>query len=149
MTAVNGFNFRENSQEYWTSSQKPLSANEAYVIGSRDSLGFNSKDVSGYNVLAIQKFNCADFDTVEITSIPNISNVLISCAGEGYTGELLVTIKGENLKGHEITSSESTFGNISYVNDSKVTATIVCNGICGETSIEVSCGYSSKTGVVE
>ena len=148
LTAVNGFNFRENSHGYWTSSQKPLSANEAYVIYSRDSLNFNSKDVS-YNVLAIQKFNCADFDTVEITSIPNISNVLISCAGEGYTGELLVTIKGENLKGHEITSSDASFRNVQYISDNLIKATVSSDGNVGERIITVTSGTSSENGTVK
>ena len=43
--------------------------------------------------------------------LSSISNLVIPQAGEGYVGELLITIEGENLKNQEITCDDISFKN--------------------------------------
>ena len=89
--------------------------------------------------------------TVQVYGDQTITSVTINPAtvGEGYTGELSVTIIGENLKGHAITCSDSSFSNVTYLSDTKVTATVNCNGVVGENTITVTSGISSASGTVK
>ena len=99
-------------------------------------------------MFVLQAFNAEQFNNYEYGT-PSITSVTVANAGEGYTGELPVTIIGENLKGYEITCSDSSFGNVTYISDTKATATITCNGIVGENTITVTSGTSSATGTVK
>jgi len=101
---------------------------------------------SSSNVLVLQAFNVEQFNNYEYGT-PSITSVTIPNAGEGYTGELPVTIIGENLKGHAITSNDASFGNVTYLSDTKVTATFVYNGT--NNTITVTSGASSATGTVK
>ena len=87
--------------------------------------------------------------TVQVYGDQTITSVTIANAGEGYTGELPVTIIGENLIGHVITSNDASFGNVTYLSDTKATATITCNGVVGENTITVTSGISSASGTVK
>ena len=87
--------------------------------------------------------------TVQVYGDQTITSVTIANAGEGYTGELPVTIIGENLTGHAITSNDASFGNVTYLSDTKVTATVNCNGVVGENTITVTSGISSASGTVK
>ena len=81
--------------------------------------------------------------------VPVITSVSIPIAGEGYTGELPVTIMGQNLLGNEITCSDESFRNVTVLNNTKATATIRCSGIVGEKSITVTSGTSSANGTLK
>ena len=100
------------------------------------------------NVLVINNFEIDQFIDYEVTTTPSITNIEIETAGEGYTGELKVVITGNNLKGHHITCSDDSFGNVKYVSDSEVIATITCDGIVRESDITVTIGSSSMSGLV-
>ena len=125
----------------WSSSQCVNKDNSAYY----GSVYLNSKSTT-LKVLVIQSID-GDRFTEYVYPEPSITSVTIQTAGEGYTGELPVTIIGENLKGHAITCSDASFGNVKYVSDTKVTATITYDA--SKTSITVTIGKSEKTGTVE
>ncbi len=149
LTAVNGFTFGTGS--YWSSSQS--SSDDKYYHAYRwfpDSgdVNFYYKDIRSY-VLVFQAFNLEQFNNYEVTTVPSITNIEIETAGEGYTGDLVVTITGTNLKGHPITCSDASFGNLKYVSDSEVTATITCTGTAGSSDITITCGSSTVTGTVK
>ena len=127
----------------WSSSQCANKNNSAYY-GS----GSLSSKSTTRKVLVIQSID-GDRFTEYVYPEPSITSVTIQTAGEGYTGELPVTIIGENLKGHAITCSDASFGNVKYVSDTKVTATITCDDIASKTSITVTIGKAEKTGTVE
>lgn len=133
---------------FWSSSQ------DSYVS---QSLGFDF--YQGYSfphnkdntekVLVIQQFECDEFTLYEYPQ-PKLTSVEVQIAGEGYKGKLPVTIIGENIKGYEITCSDSTFANLTYLSDSKATATIYCDGTVGTDLLTVTCGsYSPITGTVK
>ena len=100
-------------------------------------------------MLVLQAFNCEQFNNYEVTTTPSITSVEIETAGEGYTGDLVVTITGNNLKGHPVTCSDASFENVKYVSDTEVTATITCTGTVVTSYITVTCGSSSSTGTVK
>ena len=100
------------------------------------------------NVLVVSNFKIDQFIDYEVTTMPRITNIEIETAGEGYTGDLVVTITGNNFKGHSVTCSDDSFGNVKYVSDSEVTATITCDGIVRESDITVTIGSSSMSGLV-
>ena len=135
---------------YWSSSQYASYNNNAYQVSFSYGFVNNHKDINN-NVLVLKAFNAEQFNNYEVTTIPNITSVTINPAtvGEGYTGELSVTIIGENLKGHAITCSDATFSNVTYLSDTKATATITCNGVVGENTITVTSGISSASGTVK
>ena len=148
LTAAGGFTI--GTSYYWSSSQYSSGNKYAYL------LNFNNGDVyygDGKNdnndVLVLQAFNCEQFNNYEVTTTPSITSVEIETAGEGYTGDLVVTITGNNLKGHPVTCSDASFENVKYVSDTEVTATITCTGTVVTSYITVTCGSSSSTGTVK
>ena len=141
LAAVNGFNL--TSGYYWSSSQVASDYDYAYEVKFSDGgMRLRSKYDNSY-VLVLQAFNSELFNNYEVTTTPSITSVSIPTVGEGYTGELPVTIVGTNLKGHAITSSDASFTNITYLTDTKVTATITCNGVVGTTEVTVNCAGAS------
>lgn len=142
LAAVNGFNL--TSGYYWSSSQVASDYDDAYRVNfGYGDVGSNSTKDDNYNVFVLQAFNSELFNNYEVTTTPSITSVSIPTVGEGYTGELPVTIVGTNLKGHAITSSDASFTNITYLTDIKVTATITCNGVVGTTEVTVNCAGAS------
>ena len=142
LTAVGGFTI---TSYYWSSSQVQgdYFDTRAYRVHlSNGSVSSDYKYFSNY-VLVVQAFYADRFSEYVPTTKPSITSVTIPTVGEGYTGELPVTITGVNLKGHAITCSDESFGNVKSVSDTKVTATITCNGVVGETSITVTSGSSN------
>jgi hypothetical protein len=98
-------------------------------------------------VFVLQAFNAEQFNNYEVTTTPRITNVSIPTVGEGYTGELPVTIIGENLKGHAITSDEASFTNVKTISNTKATATITYDGTVSD--ITVTCARSSANATIE
>ena len=97
-------------------------------------------------MLVVQALTSKQFNNYEIGYTGTIiKDVKIASAGEGYTGELLVTIIGANLKGQSITCSDSSFDNLTYQSNTVATATIDCDGVVGEKSISFYCGSSVVT----
>ncbi|MBQ1198463.1 MAG: hypothetical protein IIX47_07690, partial [Spirochaetaceae bacterium] len=147
LTAAGGFTI--GTGYYWSSSQYDSDDFSACRVGfSGGSVSIFSNNHK-YYVLVVQAFNAGLFNNYEITTTPSITSVTIPTAGEGYTGELPVTIMGENLKGHVITSSDSTFANVRVLSETKATATITCNGVVGESSITVTSGSFPFSGTVK
>lgn len=141
-----GFDIRGS---YWSSSQES-SFNESAISCSlaSGSIGFAGKN-NVKDCLVLKSFSYEQFDNYEIATQPCIRSVNIETAGEGYVGELSVIIEGENLKGYDITCSDSTFSNIAYISDEKVTATIFCDGVVGEKTITIMDGHSSMDGIIK
>ena len=145
LSAARGFTLGTTS--FWSSSQIASSNTAAYRVNLYyGDVSSNHKGNTNY-VLVLQAFNAEQFNNYEVTTIPNITSVTIANAGEGYTGELPVTIIGENLKGHAITSNDASFGNVTCLSDTKVTATFVYNGT--NNTITVTSGASSASGTVK
>ena len=143
LNAVGGFTL--GTSYYWSSSQDASSNDYAYRVifyGGVVDYG-NYKYYNNY-VLVLQAFNAEQFNNYEVTP-----SVTVATAGEGYTGELPVTIIGKNLKDNEITCSDSSFGNVTYISDTKATATITCSGVVGESTITVTIGASSANCTVK
>ena len=143
LTAAGGFTLEESA--YWSSSQGVSGYSSAYQVSfSSGAVGHNFSKTNSNFVLVLQALNCELFNNYEAKTTPSITSVTIPTAGEGYTGELPVTIIGENLKGHAITCSDTSFSNVTYVSDTKVTATITCNGAVVETTVTVNCAEASE-----
>ncbi len=135
---------------FWSSSQSTSFDKTAYRI---DYLTGDIENVDrGTNSSFVWVFH--EFDVRKITKYnnyqgyPSITSIEVETAGEGYTGDLLVTITGENLKGHDITCSDVSFGNVNYISNTKATATITCDGIAGRSQITITTGTSSASGNV-
>lgn len=135
---------------YWSSSQYAFSNSRACGLYFSDgNVGYNYKDYD-YNVLVVQAFNCEQFNNYEIAyEGTNITSVKVASAGEGYTGKLLVTIEGTNLKDQNIICSDASFSNLTYISNKLATATITCNGTIGTSYITVTCESSTVTGTVK
>ena len=137
-----------HSSEIWSSSQVSSSNIDSYRMHP-DGWIYNERKMYGGYVLVIQQFEGDEFTLYEYPQ-PKLTSVEVQIAGEGYNGKLPVTIIGENIKGYEITCSDSTFANLTYLSDSKATATIYCNGTVGTDLLTVTCGSSSPiTGTVK
>ena len=134
---------------YWSSSQE-TSWDESAIYCSLESgfIWYEGKN-NVNNCLVLKSFSYEQFDNYEIATQPCIRSVNIETAGEGYVGELSVIIEGENLKGYDITCSDSTFSNIAYISDEKVTATIFCDGVVWEKTITIMDGHSSMDGIIK
>ena len=147
LAAVNGFNF--TSGDYWSSSQGASNDYDAYKVDFSDGYVYYNLKYVNSNVLVLQAFNSELFNNFyEVTTTPSIISVEIETAGEGYTGDLVVTITGTNLKGHPVTCSDDSFSNVKYISDTEVNATITCDGITRESYITVTIGSSSMSGLV-
>ena len=136
---------------YWSSSQDPFDSKRVAQMWFSNGYDVNvNGDDKCYDnhVFVLQAFYAEQFNNYEYGK-PSITCVTVANAGEGYTGELPVTIIGENLKGYEITSNDASFGNVTYLSDTKVIATITCNGVVGEGTITVTSGASSASGTVK
>ncbi|MBE6352031.1 MAG: DUF1566 domain-containing protein [Treponema bryantii] len=133
----------------WYSSSQGFLNSAAYMLYFDDGLVYdeNNKTIE-CAVFVLQTINSEQFNDYNY-GIPSISSVEISTAGEGYVGEIPVTIEGENLKGYPITSNDSTFTNIQYVSVNLVKATVSGDGKVGERTITVNCGPSSGTGTLK
>ncbi|MBQ3025402.1 MAG: DUF1566 domain-containing protein, partial [Spirochaetaceae bacterium] len=131
---------------YWSSSQYSSGGNYACKLGFSDGYVYGSGKSSNSSVLVLQAFNCEQFNDCEIENAgTSIKSVKIASAGEGYIGELLVTITGTNLKNQDITCSDASFDNLTYLSNSVATATIDCTGVVGTKSVTFYCGNSSVT----
>ncbi len=135
---------------YWSSSQYASDNYYAYLLSFYDGTVYKYyKDYNCY-VLVLQSFNCEQFNNYEIVHDgTNITSVKIATAGEGYKGDLLVTIEGTNLKGHDITCDDESFSNLTYISNTFATATITCDGNVGTSEITITCESSSVTGTVK
>ncbi len=132
---------------YWSSSQSDSNANEAYksFFGNYGTVGSYKKGTVG-DVIVLKAFNSELFNNYEIGyNGAGIKDVRIATAGEGYTGELLVTITGTNLKDQSITCSDASFDNLTYLSNTVATATIDCDGAVGTKSVTFYCGNSVIT----
>ena len=148
LTAVKGLSFIEgkNQSSYWSSSQSDSFDNKAYQVNFDD--GYVDHVYCKYesiNVLAMKQFYFGKFNKYNY-GIPSISSVEIPSALTGYTGELKITVYGENLKGHNITCDYSEVINLEYFGDKQVVATIMCKGVTGEYNVNITCGLASKSG---
>ena len=143
LNAVGGFTL--GTSNYWSSFQGASSKYYAYNVNFDDGHVFDNNKRVNYYVLVLQAFNVEQFNNYEVT--PSITSVTVPSVGEGYTGELPVTIIGENLKGHAITSNDDTFTNVTYLSDTKVTATFVYNGT--NDTITVTSGISSASTTIK
>ena len=133
------------SRSYWSSSQYASYSDEAYKLNFGNGNVIYDKNEL-WDVLVLQAFNCEQFNDYEIENAgTSIKSVKIASAGEGYIGELLVTITGTSLKNQDITCSDASFDNLTYLSNSVATATIDCTGVVGTKSVTFYCGNSSVT----
>ena len=134
---------------YWSSSQNAHNDDIAcrkWFDDGKPKYKDDSYKWHAYYVLVVQAFNCEQFNDYEIENAgTSIKSVKIASAGEGYTGELLVTITGTNLKNQSITCNDASFDNLTYLSNSVATATIDCTGDVGTKSVTFYCGNSSVT----
>jgi len=148
LKSINGFDFYDH-RWYWSSSQSatnPCGANEIEI--GNGSIGTeNDKAESWFGVLAFKAFAPEQFIEYDYGT-PSITNVEIPTVGEGYSGEIPVTIRGENLIGNPITSSDASFANVQYISDNLVKATVSRDGNIGEKVINVNCGVASGAGTL-
>ena len=134
---------------FWSGSQSSLVNDYAYIINYEDGAVDMYYKKSSFNILVYRAFNPEDFTSYDYT--PSITSVEIPTVGEGYSGEIPVTIKVENFMGSDfnlnnLSWTEVELSNITKESDSKITATVYCDGIVGETEFTVSYGSSSVTG---
>ena len=134
---------------YWSSSQFSSDYDYAYILYFGNGDVYSNTRNSSDDVLVLQAFNVEQFNDYEVTTVPYIISIEIETAGEGYTGELPVTIKGGYLKGHPITCSDTTISNLNYLSDNKVTATITCDGFVVDKTITISVGSRTAKGTVK
>ena len=132
---------------YWTSSTFNAT-NILRVSFSKDTVEGEDKASSDSAFgIAFRNVNPEDFSVYDIDSNPVIQDVEIMSVAEGYIGKVMVSITGENLKGKEVICDDVTFGDVNYVCDTRITATISSDGVVGEKVIKVSCGSSSSSGI--
>ena len=146
-TSLNAVGGDDISFDIWSSSQVSSSNIDSYSMNSAG-WQYNAGKADGRYVLVIQQFEGDEFTLYEYPE-PTIETVEVATVGEGYKGEVLVKIKGKNLKGNKITSSDTTFANVTYLSDSSATATIYCDGRVGTDDLTVTCGSDSATGTVK
>ena len=148
LKSAGGFSFvtAEGSDNmYISSSQSDYYSTNIYQVHFDFDAKYGRSKCSNDNVLVVQSVDCEEFMNYEITSIPKITSIEIPTVGEGYTGDVLVTISGENLAGHEIISDDVSFTNVNCINDKKTTVIIPCDGIVGERDITITIGGVSVT----
>ena len=138
-----------NQSSYWTSSQSSAFENNAFQINFENGYvdDFYYKD-EAVNVVVFKQFFASNFTQFNYKQ-PSIKSIKIPPAVEGFTGELKISIRGENLKGYAITCDYSEVLNVEYLSDEEVLITIMCKGIAGEYDVKVSCGLASKVGVLK
>jgi len=151
MNAAGGFDVE--SGWYWSSSQSASYYGSAYELDFGNGIVGNLYKNYDYNVLVLQAFNPKQFNNYNYGT-PSITSVEIPTVGEGYSGEIPVTIKGKNFIGpnfdvNNLSCSGLNLDNVTKVNDSKITATVYCDDTAGEKSFTVSYGSSSVNGILK
>ena len=138
-----------NQSSYWASSQSSAFGNNAFQINFENGYvdDFYYKD-DAVNVAVFKQFSVANFTQFNYKH-PSIKSIKIPPAVEGFTGELKISISGENLKGYDITCDYSEVLNVEYLSDEEVIITIMCKGVVGEYDVKVRCGSASKVGVLK
>ena len=152
MDAAGGFDVE--SGYYWSSSQSSSYYHYAYRLYFSNGYVYDyDKYYTNDNVLVLQAFNPKQFNNYNYGT-PSITSVEIPTVGEGYSGEIPVTIKGKNFIGpnfdvNNLSCAGLNLDNVTKVNDSKITATVYCDGAVGEKSFTVSYGSSSVNGILK
>ena len=143
LSAVGGFYF--DTGYYSTSSEYWRNPEGIWAVGiDREAIGIFAKHCPSAGAVFVREFDEESFTKYsKISFSPAISSVFVPVAGEGYVGELPVTIIGNNFIGNEFKSSDSTFGNVKVISDSMVTATIKCDGVVGLKNLIVNSGIAS------
>ena len=144
LSAVGGFYF--DTGYYSTSSEYWRNPEGIWAVGiDRESIGIFAKHCPSAGAVFVREFDKNSFTKYIKTSFsPAITSVFVPVAGEGYVGELPVTIIGNNFIGNEFKSSDSTFGNVKVISDSMVSATITCDGVVGSKKLTVNCDLSTS-----
>ena len=138
-----------NKSSYWTSSQSSVFENNAFQVNFENGYvdDFYYKD-EAVNVVVFKQFFASNFTQFNYKQ-PSIKSIKIPPAITGYTGELKISICGENLKGYDITCDYSDVLNVEYLSDTEVLITIMCKGIAGEYNVKIGCGPANKVGVLK
>ncbi len=152
----------EDYVRFWSSSQSYSLDYSAYVLEgiAEENYGMYAGYYYSYGNFSLENINRGsnayvwafhNFDVREIKpydnyGTPEITNVIIKTVGENYTGKIPVTIYGYDLLSGTITSDNTTFTDVKYLNNTTATATISNPGYVGEHSITVSCGDSTYNG---
>ena len=151
LLTVKGFSFIEglNQSSYWSSSQSIAFDNKAFQVsfdnGYVDDFYYKYDSI---NVAVLKQFYINKFSKYTYKN-PKITSITIPPAVTGYTGELKITIRGENLKGYTITCDYSEVLNMEYFGDNEVVVTIMCKGVAGEYDVKIKCGSATKVGVLK
>ena len=126
-----------NKSSYWTSSQSSVFENNAFQVNFENGYvdDFYYKD-EAVNVVVFKQFFASNFTQFNYKQ-PSIKSIKIPPAITGYTGELKISICGENLKGYDITCDYSDVLNVEYLSDTEVLITIMCKGIAGEYNVKI------------
>lgn len=143
LSAVGGFYF--DTGYYSTSSEFYRNPEGIWAVGiDRAAIDIFSKHCPSAGAVFVREFDKKSFTKYSQSSFfPIITDFYVPIAGEGYTGELPVTVIGKNFIGNEFKSNDSTFGNVKVISDSMVTATIKCDGVVGSKNLIVNSGIVS------
>ena len=143
LSAVGGFYF--DTGYYSTSSEFYRNPEGIWAVGiDREAIGIFAKHCPSAGAVFVRVFDKNSFTKYKnASSVPTITKIFVPVAGEGYTGELPVTVIGKNFIGNEFKSNDSTFGNVKVISDSMVTATIKCDGVVGSKNLIVNSGIVS------
>lgn len=150
LNAIGGFSLNKTTGfVYWSSSQSISSDKGASVIDMiSGSIGGNYKYETFINsVLAIRVLTIEQFTKYKY--VPEITSLELPTVGEGYTGDVLVTINGFFEKNFSKTELEYSLplSDITKINDRKIQAKMYCNGY--SENLTVTYGDSSVTGVLK
>ena len=144
---------------FWSSSQSYSLDYSAYVLEYERKEYYQYYDNPYHSMLienvnrgtsayvwAFHKFDAREIKPYDNYGIPEITSIIVETVGENYTGKIPVTIYGNDLLSGTITSDNTTFTDVKYLNNTIATATISNPGYVGEHSITVSCGDSTYNG---
>lgn len=149
----------KNYARFWSSSQSYSLDYSAYVLEYERKEYYQYYDNPYHSMLienvnrgtsayvwAFHKFDAREIKPYDNYGIPEITSIIVETVGENYTGKIPVTIYGNDLLSGTITSDNTTFTDVKYLNNTIATATISNPGYVGEHSITVSCGDSTYNG---
>ncbi len=134
---------------YWSSSQREYSNSDSIIVSFYYGNVYGREKYWEYekeDVLVVRDFTPEQFRDYEY--LPRITSVEMPTVGSGYTGDVLVTIKGENFIGPDFSINQLSYSkslsNVTLINDTEIHAIMYCSG--SSASLTVSYGSSSKTG---
>ena len=145
-------NLQVSNTSFWSSSVPRGQSKAAYILDYSTGKIENVDIEKNSNYVWVFHNFSNKFERYDKYPDAIISSVEIPDVGFTYTGEIPVTIKGNNLLYHDVTSDESSFRNVSYISNTEATAVISNPGSTGTHTITVNCGnavYDATINVIK